>query len=651
MNNELKERLIAEEDFEKYIGLLGKAAKKHCILIVSNDTPCGSPQFTKGLATKLCSSLGTNILLHDKFRCTYIAAINKGKLIYENISTDNTIEFSHTINGVSIVMKSESFRADRKHKATMEIDGIDYWYKSRGLFFLVFDKNKKEILDRVSFDTYRQTGIISGPRTKISNSDWQKFYDSHSDVIFVDFSYPVFPTQNLSDNEKFIIENDLNYTKILQNSNKPISAISEYIPDEKGLYEVLSAPASYINTAGVRCFEDKKGKYLNIENGHRVTTGQPKDFKRSIWFVGPCQTFGIGSRDEGTVESFLQEMLNIYEEDRAFCVHNYGSYLWGTDAFEHILKLLYSLPIKPGDIVFGAPVQSAATVVGSKYGNRPHDFGELFWDTGHYTENGNRLVSKLIFETLSAHNFFEDKVSEKKTIIPSQNSIIDNAANYGLSHEQLEMLKSYKSSLSAFYKQQFGAIAPHPIIGSIVMNCNPFTLGHRYLIEQAAKKVDFLIIFVVQEDKSFFPFEDRIDLVDKGTEDIPNVAVTESGMFIISSLTFTEYFNKAEIQDRIIDSSLDVTLFAKEIAPAMHISVRFVGEEPFDRVTRQYNDTLKTILPQYGIRLEELPRVEYEGEAISASRVRKLMEQHQWDMIKDLVPKTTFEYLYERFYI
>jgi len=31
-----------------------------------------------------------------------------------------------------------------------------------------------------------------------------------------------------------------------------------------------------------------------------------------------------------------------------------------------------------------------------------------------------------------------------------------------------------------------------------------------------------------------------------------------------------------------IDSSRDVMLFARKIAPALNISVRFVGEEPFD---------------------------------------------------------------------
>jgi [citrate (pro-3S)-lyase] ligase len=217
--------------------------------------------------------------------------------------------------------------------------------------------------------------------------------------------------------------------------------------------------------------------------------------------------------------------------------------------------------------------------------------------------------------------------------------------NYGLTPEQLVRLEEYKAVLAAFYEEQFGDRETPPKIGAIVMNCNPFTLGHRRLIEQCAGKVDFLIVFVVREDKSFFPFEDRMGLVDRGTEDLPNVGVIESGNFIISSLTFREYFNKSELQDKIVDSSNDVTLFAREIAPAAHISVRFAGSEPFDRVTKQYNDALAGILPRYGIAFEVIPRFELGGEAISASRVRDLLAKNKLEEIKKLVPKTTYDYL------
>lgn len=46
-----------------------------------------------------------------------------------------------------------------------------------------------------------------------------------------------------------------------------------------------------------------------------------------------------------------------------------------------------------------------------------------------------------------------------------------------------------------------------------MMNANPFTNGHRYLIQQAAAQCDWLHLFLVKEDSSRFPYEDRLDLV------------------------------------------------------------------------------------------------------------------------------------------
>ncbi len=177
------------------------------------------------------------------------------------------------------------------------------------------------------------------------------------------------------------------------------------------------------------------------------------------------------------------------------------------------------------------------------------------------------------------------------------------------------------------------------------MNCNPFTLGHQYLVEYAASKVTKLYIFVVEEDKSEFPFADRIELVKQGVSHLPNVEVLPSGKFIISQTTFSGYFSKAKLQDVQVDSSEDVEIFGREIAPTLGITVRFAGEEPTDNVTRQYNETMKEILPRYGVEFCEIPRKEINGEPISASKVRAALKVGDFDKIKTLVPDTTFKYL------
>ena len=181
--------------------------------------------------------------------------------------------------------------------------------------------------------------------------------------------------------------------------------------------------------------------------------------------------------------------------------------------------------------------------------------------------------------------------------------------------------------------------------GCIVMNCNPFTNGHLHLIEYAAQQVDKLIIFVVEEDLSFFKFKDRIELVKNGTKHIGNVVVVPSGKFIISTTTFPEYFFKDNPDVGTVDAANDILLFAKHIAPALNITTRFVGEEPFCKVTNSYNSQMRTILPQHNISFREIPRHTYGGSAISASAVRRFLKNNDFDSIKKIVPEATYLFL------
>ena len=186
--------------------------------------------------------------------------------------------------------------------------------------------------------------------------------------------------------------------------------------------------------------------------------------------------------------------------------------------------------------------------------------------------------------------------------------------------------------------------------GSIVMNCNPFTKGHRYLIELAASKVDRLYIFVVKEDKSFFKFEDRFEMVRQGTMDLKNVVVVSSGKFIISSLTFPEYFMKDYVKEKNFDVSMDVETFCKYIAPPLHITKRFAGEEPFDPVTLNYNENMRRILPEYGMEFCEIPRLSLdEKRIINATEVRRLLKERDFDTIREYVPESTLSILQEKY--
>ncbi len=185
------------------------------------------------------------------------------------------------------------------------------------------------------------------------------------------------------------------------------------------------------------------------------------------------------------------------------------------------------------------------------------------------------------------------------------------------------------------------------VVGSIVMNCNPFSLGHRYLIEYASQNCDKLYIFVVEEDKSVFPFDVRFKLIKEGVSDLGNVYVFPSGHYIISSSTFPTYFLKENSDAAKIHSEIDVSLFAEKIARPLHITKRFVGEEPRCPVTSKYNNAMKAFLPKYGIEVIEIPRIESQDkEIISASIIRKKLAQcgpGEW--LRDYVPEVTYSYL------
>ncbi len=190
------------------------------------------------------------------------------------------------------------------------------------------------------------------------------------------------------------------------------------------------------------------------------------------------------------------------------------------------------------------------------------------------------------------------------------------------------------------------SVSPVPgITGAVVMNCNPFTLGHRYLIEQAAAECDRLLVFVLSEDRSYFQTADRMAMVMAGTADLDNVTVLPTGPYLISSATFPTYFLKDQTDSASIQCELDVAVFATHFVPKLGIDRRYVGSEPFCPVTREYNRVLHRLLPEYGVSLHEIPRLETEGAPVSATTVRKLIEEGCLEELRNFVPESTFQYL------
>lgn len=180
-----------------------------------------------------------------------------------------------------------------------------------------------------------------------------------------------------------------------------------------------------------------------------------------------------------------------------------------------------------------------------------------------------------------------------------------------------------------------------PLRGVVVMNCNPFTLGHRYLIEQAAKQVERLFVMIVREDCSLFAYAERKAMVEQGVAHLKNVTVIDGSEYAISQATFPTYFLKRLDDAADTQMLLDLDLFRRHIAPALGATIRFVGTEPTDQLTRRYNQLMHEVLAD----VRETARLEKTGNAVSASRVRKAMEQGDMSTIRQLVPPTTLPYI------
>ena len=399
-----------------------------------------------------------------------------------------------------------------------------------------------------------------------------------------------------------------------------------------------------VKEGDLRYYKDINSRMFNVVSKCRFTANQPVDYTKTVYLVGPCIVASLYVKDEETLGSHLQAYYNVAGE----CVRVVALPISTEIHREYYFKTVESLQPEKGDTILFIDqkfrflrydmdcIEECRQAV-EKHGR------QIYCDSpSHCNSTLMKIIAKKIFDGL--HRDY-DTVQYNKDY---EKYYADDKA-----HKQMQTVERLTHNKELLEYKEFlreNSLAKRVINGAIVMNCNPFTLGHRYLIEYAASQVDYLYIFAVQEDKSFFKFEDRIALIKKGTAHLPNVRVLPSGKFIISSATFSEYFDKVNLRGTTVDTSMDVEIFGKHIAPTLDITVRFVGQEPLDPITNQYNQSLIRILPKYGIELREIPRKESDGKVISASRVRKCLEEGRWEEIKEIVPETTYDFLYEKFY-
>ena len=421
------------------------------------------------------------------------------------------------------------------------------------------------------------------------------------------------------------------------------------------VYEIGKIP-QVIRKGNTYQHEDYNSEVINIISGKRITAYQPQRYTRTIHVYGRCGVFGYAVEDKDTLPSLLQKEL-IDNGITDIRVINHG--LWGgIDEYLDHNFLQDAVEMKQGDIVvfyrmhFDKRILHELTNRGMRYKEITDEWHSrkqkdvTFFDRpGHMNANGYKLVAKIIGENLIKNNF---------ACGDFDGAVIVGNAEHLKNYLRTRTNNDFENEIATYLAEiqnMFPLNDKTNNNGAIVMNCNPFTKGHRYLIEAAAKQVDRLYIFVVEEDKSFFLFKDRLDMVQKGTEDIPNVVVVPSGKFIISAYTFPEYFMKDYVKEKNFDVSMDIETFCKYIAPSLNIRTRFAGEEPFDPVTKNYNESMTRILPQYGMNFIEIPRYALDsGNIINATKVRELLKCRQLDELMEYVPLTTYDILLEKYY-
>lgn len=278
----------------------------------------------------------------------------------------------------------------------------------------------------------------------------------------------------------------------------------------------------------------------------------------------------------------------------------------------------------------------------------------------------NILVSRLIAIAR------EEGRESVKAFTKPENEGIFKSLGFGLlaSAPKAILMENGRGGLPE-YKKYLASLARPGRNGAIVMNANPFTKGHRYLVEQAASQVDNLYVIVVKEDRSRFPYVERKAMIEAGCAGLDNVVVCEGSDYAISAATFPTYFLKKLDDATDTQIALDLDLFVNHIARPLGVTVRFAGSEPEDALTRRYNELMAEILPGTSVAVVrqdhqpdpelvkgsalrqarrpidfvEIPRLEQKGKPLSATSLRRALDKGNLKEAMEYIPKSTVPYL------
>lgn len=373
--------------------------------------------------------------------------------------------------------------------------------------------------------------------------------------------------------------------------------------------------------------KDVQSRYLNVVNGERVTVGQPSEAERTVWFFGPCLMVGAYVEDKHTIESFLQERFN--REGFSCKVVNCGCF---ETTYQRMIRLV-STPMKPGDVavlyVDNLQIPGVESIDLTDVLDRNNvPAGWLLNQPLHGNHKVNQIYADELFDRMVRGGVLTSKASKEESKISVTREFAVNTLYLDVYYDDF-----------------------HPkegeVVGSVGMHGNPFTLGHRYLIETASKQVDRLFVLMIEDELGLFSYAERFAMAVEGTKDLPNVRIVTGGPFQATRNVFREYFVQVEPSDIRESAVVDTQIFAEAIAKRLGITRRFLGDERHNPKMQFFNELMKEMLPDYGIEVIEIPRAQAGGRSISASLSREAAANGDRETLLANVPKSTLKFLLE----
>lgn len=503
---------------------------------------------------------------------------------------------------------------------------------------LVFAPHFRKMLSSDSPTTISLSEILIPILARIA-----KTYYEHHGIGFIAIAGPLRGDLNGTDASPYLFKS-ANLEKVLHDD----SYVNEFCAGDQDSRDYLSAHRDDLNNLsrfmsnGIHnVLIDKCVNGFTVVDGKRVTSANPPVVMHSINMFGPCVVEGLCVPDDKTIPSMLQAFVNRVYGNVAVVNHGLA---YGKDLLNDLLYMM-ATPMREGDMVLwmsgfnsqDCEMLSSIGIPLLDVKDSVHSLSSWCLDSPfHCNSVANEVMAKTIYDGIEWNFQPHTSCSGLSTVIEGCNirmsfdpdAILDSREM----SDYLRLVERHRNDDSNLTK------------GCIVMNANPCTNGHIYLINEALKQVDILYVFLVEGSTGGFEYLDRLHMLEENFIGNDNVVILSGGSILTSEICFPDYFNT----DRSVCKTsplLNHKVFALRIAPRLGISKRFFGEEPYDMVTKALNDSAELFLPSNGVEVIILDRLRYGDQVVSAKTVRRLFSENRFELIAPLVPFSTFRQL------